>query len=331
MATGWSQIRADAGWNDATNVATLQKTFVELAKEHARPVNLVPISIQRDGMRADLMIADDAFAIGAPGDDVRINVSAAAAQEIADALGYVLPTPTILDAAAAQASVPVDFFGSELPGRRYDGTTGLDLQRPIALTLGAMEEESDRLGQFIVPTKLPTTIGKSWVVSDRLMNPDALPLGKQTGINYGGHTRLKHAGSAAHDQGVAPGWRVAQGPGAAHSVHHTDYSQRLQLVGPMAYVHGGPFGERGRMISLAELSEHPVGARLLRPSGKQMPMRHPWYPSPDDGPGPGPGGGGGGGGGATPPIIAKNSKAPLFAAFATLTFLAMVARWADLP
>lgn len=294
MPRPWSEIRASHGWTAATDAARIQGELVAAAIESPVLPPQAEVILRRGNMQAIVSLATDAVGIGTPNDMVRPNVSMRAAQSIADAMGSHLPTPSVLDAAAAQAAVPVDFFGSTLPATRYDGKTGRDLQRPITSALGAMEEESDRVGALMVPGLLPTTVGKEWVISDRLLVPDALKLGKSTAINYGGHTRAGGQYQPADPQ-MADGLLVAQPPGAAHSTEHTDYSQRLRLMGPMAWVSGGPFGD-GRVMTIDQLSVHPIGAVLLRPSGKPMELRHPWLNHPPDEPG-----GGGGTGGGKPP------------------------------
>ncbi len=161
----------------------------------------------------------DALAINS----VRINVSAALAQTIADRLGCLLPTPKIADLLYLSA--------------KARGPVLMPSPQVITSSTAAMVDHSRRIDAALSRLALPPavdgaapvqTVGKHWVITNGLLSHP----GKA--CNYGWHVagaapRSSWAGIYV-DYAVTPGLGVIQAPGFAHDAGHSDYSQILQLV-----------------------------------------------------------------------------------------------------
>jgi hypothetical protein len=232
------------------------------------------------------LVATEPLRLGEPGDSVIPMVTAATAQTIADLLDARLPTPQLLDTAAATANCWIDF--ADLMGDVADTSTA------------AMERQSAKLDAAgCSDGDLVASTGKQWVISPGLLNPTALDYGKEAACNYGGHTR-----SPVGKDGKRP-WpaqtvdlRVWQPPGFRHNCAHTDYSQLApQLIGKLVQL-STPAGTSQLLID--EVAINPTTAALVSNEGP-TPMHYPFLPvcsslaeggncggAPPDGPSPAP-------------------------------------------
>ena len=121
-------------------------------------------------------------------DWVRVAVTAATAQRIADALGVLLPTDRIVDLAYAQADVRLHPH----------------IQNPVTAAVSGMLAhhaaiEAERAGR----EGLISTIGKDWILGNEMSpppwgGPPAHPLGYAGAINYGWHLRADARGLRRH-------------------------------------------------------------------------------------------------------------------------------------
>lgn len=139
---------------------------------------------------------------------VRIDVSAAEAQAWADELGALLTTPKIEDLIYKHASVKIPPFPSDV----------------VSTTEGQHSAKIDKaIGN---QSGLVATVGKSWVLTDKLSPTVA--------ANYGWHTAQK----ASEPSVSLPSVNVWQGVGHKHNPHHRDYSQTLRLVSRKVVING---------------------------------------------------------------------------------------------
>lgn len=200
------------------------------------PIAWVTLGYEHGGHRYVIRFASDALRI----DGVRVNVSHATAQRIADVLGCVLPTSKISDLIHASASVvlqpklgaPDSTMASTARMLQHSRLVDVDLRGRI-----------DGGGHV-------STVGKDWVNTARLVGrPDRA-------ANYGWHDP------------AAPNGKVWQPVGLAHDRDHVDYSQVLRLVSREAGVDGEP-------LDLAELAAHPVHHAAVSDEGPLRALRHP--------------------------------------------------------
>jgi len=308
---------ADPGSQQAMVRAVCERSVV--------PPAMFPVTVTDGTHELQMTGMADAMRIGSPTDYVRPTVSHKTAQHIADLLGMVVPTPKMMDAMADQAPFQVQSYSPPhiLDPKRADGVGGGNFVRSerVAGTIQrsrvSMEEESDRIdamlqhfgvpiGQPLPPGTAINQVGKVWVTDVRLLHPDALKYGKETGINYGFWDTRGPRPSISSKK-----YKVWQRPGAFHDFTHTDYSQRLVLFNPTAAIRGGKYGPNWVTVDLDDIGLDEDTAGLINTGGIPMAIRHPWLPVFQKADcqtmiASGPGGGGGGkpsGGGKTPPVV----------------------------
>lgn len=177
-----------------------------------------------------IWVSSDALKI----DGIRINVTAAIQQMIADRIGGILPTTEIADLIWVH-------------GDRISPST-----QPITLSVAGMvrhsKEVSDKLSKIQNRTGLATNTGKHWVLDNML-----LTLRKNYVINYGWHLfpGATTGGLTASLRKVnGHPLRLIQTRGTAHDWSHTDYSQTCTLVNKVAEVDG-------RSVDITEILKQP--------------------------------------------------------------------------
>lgn len=143
---------------------------------------------------------------------IRINVTAAEAQTIADDLGALLTTPKIEDLIYKHATVKIPPFPGD-PAKKTAAQHSAEIDKALAGGKG-----------------LVATVGKSWVLSNKLTTSKAM--------NYGWHTTIKPAQLGPWPSISLPGINVFQQPGTAHNPQHEDYSQTLRLVARKVLIDG---------------------------------------------------------------------------------------------
>jgi peptidoglycan hydrolase-like protein with peptidoglycan-binding domain len=171
-------------------------------------------------------------------DGVRVTVTATEAQQVADLIGAILPTPKIEDIIWQRSPVRIPPFPGEVT-RRTAAQHSADIDRAIA----------GRTGMLVA------TVGKSWCLSNRLL-PDRA-------MNYGWH------GGSTGPSVSLPGVKVWQTPGLRHNPHHVDYSQTLRLVRRRCLVAGVEADLREVLTDpdLATRLSHEGVLRVLRQPG----------------------------------------------------------------
>lgn len=185
-------------------------------------------------------------------DGVRVNVSASLEQQIADVLGCSLLTPKLADLLWQQRTV--------------------DLQpspQPIDASTEAMIAHSKRIDAAIRAKGgargIVQTVGKHWVISNALLDHSG------RAENYGWHFAGSTFGGNLYEPAVTPGLRVIQGPGWAHDVSHSDYSQTCVLVRRTCWVGARP-------MDLRTLLAHPVLSLAASHEGPSRVFRQPGVP-----------------------------------------------------
>lgn len=189
-------------------------------------------------------------------DGVRINVSAATQQGIADLLGCSLLTAKLADLAYAQRQVTLCPF-----------------PRPIAMTTASMVEHSAKIDAALSKLGpvggLIQTVGKHWIIDNEL----ALHPGRA--MNYGWH--FQGASFQSIQGEVVPTLmkqpngqyqRLIQGRGTAHDIYHVDYSQTCVLVQLACTVDG-------QAMSLLDVFADPALAPLVSHQGVLKVTRQP--------------------------------------------------------
>lgn len=189
----------------------------------------VPLDVDR----LRLWVFADALKV----DGVRVSVTAQEAQQVADLVGGVLPTPRIEDLIWQRAAVRIPPFPGDVT-RRTAAQHSADIDRAIAGRPGMV-----------------ATVGKSWCLSNKLSSAVAM--------NYGWH------GGSTGPSVSLPGVRVWQTPGTRHNPRHRDYSQTLRLCRRRCLVDGLEADLRDVLSDplLAPLVSHEGPLRVVRQPG----------------------------------------------------------------
>lgn len=233
--------------------------LVRAVKEGRAKVEWADLVSEHNGHRLTMRIFRDALKV----DGIRWPASARVMQQIADMTATMLPTPKILDLVwleAGRSGIQFDcVINHKLPGRGQP-TIVADLTPEIVSPL-VDEKIENALGN---PAGLIASVGKYWVLSNRLANPSTLTFGVQTACNYGWHH------SKGLYQAVTPGLKVWQSQGTRHNDLHCDPSQVVRLVSRTAILRraGSTVDET---VDLHFIARDPELSKLINHDG---PLKH---------------------------------------------------------
>lgn len=209
------------------------------------------VSQAEEGTALRITVMRDALKI----DGVRIMADATELQMIADLLGCSLLTPKVVDLIYQQASVRFD------PVLRADGdvVANSTSKRVSELIDARIKNNGGDTGGII------DSIGKYWVLHNRLLLPRSLLYGKRAACNYG------WLSSTGLYQAVTSGLKCWQSPGFRHNDAHKDPSQLVRLMKRLAVlVRPGGCEEKVDILDilqdpeLAKLGNHDGVLRYLR-------------------------------------------------------------------
>jgi len=187
---------------------------------------------------------------------VRVNLTPAGQQRVADALGCMLLTPKLADLIWASRQVTLPPFGMS--------QTAHDLE--IMGTVQRMIDHSRKIDAALVslgepPEGIVSTVGKHWVIDDALLFHPGMA------ENYGWHNQQK-LGPACATAAGGPGCHVIQDPGWRHNLGHLDYSQTCVLVDQQCTVDSAP-------NQLPAVLQHPMLSFLASHKGPMKVLRQP--------------------------------------------------------
>ena len=230
--------------------------------------NLVKLVSETNGHKAEFLVFEDALKVNG----VRVNVSAALQQKIADLLNCILPTAKLYD---------LMWHTSEHKLVPHP--------QPISSTTEAMIKHSQQIDANIEklgnPTGLKSTVGKIWIIDNSLM--------QKTGkaCNYGWHFEKgtsyqgingNPCASLMKNPKTGQYWYMIQGRGWAHDANHVDYSQICVLVSRKCVVDGQEMDINNVLTNplLCGLGNHDGVLTILRQPGveKLEPLPPPASP-----------------------------------------------------
>lgn len=231
---------------NSTYVSMVLGAIAEGRFEH----DFVPITIQAGGHTGVFRVSQDALKI----DGVRINVSAALQQHIADLLGAYLLTPKLMDQLWAQRAV----------------TISPCVQTMTTTSAGMIEHSTCIDAKIAQAGGMPAggivqTIGKTWVITNALLDhPDRA-------CNDGWHLEHPMVGIPFDDAPTLPGAHIIQSPGYRHDAAWLDDSQMCLLVHRDCEVDGSP-------ALFANVARDPALAPLVNAGGILRVLRQPGVP-----------------------------------------------------
>ena len=267
MGLGWSEMRASF----PRELQPAQAHIIDAVRrgDYVEPDwCLVELAHPTLPISAFYEVMCDALRIGKPGDSVRVNVTHATTQAIADLLGVRVLTSKLVDDIDGQADRFVE-----------------PLLKANSTKVAAMVEHSEALDAKIgnrAPGELVGGIGKVWINHPRMMNPTIEKYGKDTAINYGWSSRhpVKPGAKRPWQSASRPNQlAVWQQPGGAHNAGiadvtrgHVDRSQFARFGRPLLTV-----SEAGISLPMAidAVALDPRLSRLVSVDGPVL-MRHPW-------------------------------------------------------
>jgi hypothetical protein len=242
--------------------------ILDAIRNHRYDVKFKEITSQTpDGKHnARFSVFTDALKI----DGIRINVSAALAQQIADLLGCSLPTAKLMDLTYMQRDVTLPPFPAAKIGVNL---TAMD-------TTEAMIKESAKIDAALAdkgnPQGIVNTVGKGWVLDNGMLDAFGKPKllsGVPMAVNYGWAFEGTYDGQKFDPCASAPSSnvRVIQGRGYRHDCKHTDYSQMCLLVDRNCIIDG-------QAMDLLDVLSNPDLAKLAHHEGVLKVFRQPGTP-----------------------------------------------------
>lgn len=251
---------------DSKNAATLLKQLadrealiVQYAEQGALSFEWARLDVSGNGHTLIVYVARDGVKL----DGVRLSMSATCAQQVADRIDAVLPTPRLHDQIYAAADVKL------APITRNDW-----VQNSSMATTAHMRDQSNAIDAAIGERSgLVADLGKDWVLVNSLMQPTngcgpgwpPLAVGV-VAANYGWEV------SSGGDPAVTPGMRVIQSVGRCHGRTHCDYSQVQRLVATTCELDGAP-------TDLRDVLQSDAVASLVSSEGPLVTVRQPGVPS----------------------------------------------------
>jgi hypothetical protein len=186
---------------------------------------------------------------------VRLSCTAREAQQCADEIGAVLPTPRLLDLRHEQAAIKIAPQPKYYPGGRGMATDQ------------AVRDHSQRINRASrgYPGVL-SPVGKHWVLHERATTTRAVLYGWPVPWTNG---RRSWRGIPTYPSVTDPDVRVIQQPSPAHDYLHHDYSMTLILVHGVCEVDGQ------RMRTADVLCDPELCGLLVAPG---RPLRSPRLP-----------------------------------------------------
>lgn len=180
--------------------------FDMIVEKKYDPINWKMIEIDN----YHIFVGNDALKI----DGIRINVSANLSYKITEILDLVMPTDTICDIIHRNAEEIIE------PCMQPDSVKNGTMHYTSNMIRHSREIDKKIKDQ----TKLISTVGKSWIINNRLIGKEKLH-----GCNYGWHCKGAHYRGFKYDH-------VWQPAGLAHNTVHVDYSQTYRPIQKYAIV-----------------------------------------------------------------------------------------------
>lgn len=226
------------------------------------------------GREVGFVVTDDYFAIGELEDYIRVPMSPLTAQAIGDRLGFMLPTPRMVDLAWIAAPNKAE------PITIGDLGLGLSAGTKAQMAISTYAAHNAAIDAQLRPKLGPGLVAghkKDVVISNRLNSgmvqikecPDCeaklVDSSKQVCI-YG--WQRKAAFATESKLPALPGMHVIQGVSIVHDANYADYSHGVRMVSPLATVDGQP-------AKLTDVLADPVLSKLLSHEGPLTVLRQP--------------------------------------------------------
>jgi len=246
-----------------SNLQEREQYILDQVQAGKYEIDWVPIKSMNDDDEVTLWVSADALKV----EGTRVNVMAETQQKIADVLGAKLLTAKIADLIWLQADLILPPF-----------------PRAITSSTEAMIEHSGKIDNAIealggaAPGNLISTVGKHWLIDNKLAQKTV-----GTAMNYGWHffgqsyqgINGEAVASLEKDPKTGMYYRLIQGRGTAHDMHHVDYSQTAMFVLRACHVNG-------EAAWLDDVMVDEKYAKLVNVEGVMTVLRQPGVPEPEN-------------------------------------------------
>lgn len=240
-----------------------EQYILDMVRAGKYEIDWVPIKSMDDEDEITIWVSADALKV----EGVRVNVMAETQQMIADMMGAKLLTAKIADLIWLQADIIIPPF-----------------PQSITSSTEAMISHSGKIDNAIAalggaaPGNLISTVGKHWLIDNKLAQKTV-----GTAMNYGWHffgqsyqgINGEVVASLEKDPKTGMYYRLIQGRGTCHDMHHVDYSQTASFVLRSCQVNG-------ESAWLDEVLVDEKYAKLLNVEGKMTVQRQPGVPEPEE-------------------------------------------------
>ena len=231
-----------------------------------------PLVSRANGHEALFWVFGDALKV----DGVRVIVTAALEQKIADSLGMSLLTPKLADLIFQQADMTLQPItrppNKYLPDKTPVWNPPMDSTEAMILESRNIDKAIEAAGgldgrdQYIV-----STVGKHWVIDNDLLK--APGRAENYGFHYwGSKKRIPETDdfpvTAIKNASTGEGALMMQPRMKGHNINHSDYSQNVVLVDNRVIVDGNS-------MSLSEVLTNPELAPLASHQGVLKVLRQP--------------------------------------------------------
>jgi len=226
---------------------------------------------EKDGIRMTFSVFSDALKIVHVEPDtgeavqVRVMVTSVEAQQIADLLGCMCTTPLVEDLIARQAEVTIKPI-TQIDGNICAVSTDTRHSELVDAELAKVENYEDGM--------LINTVGKSWVLVNKLAHPEQLKFGIHQAYNYG----WIHPSAVYWSVTMLKCWQTV---GGAHNDEHEDPSQTCRLMGKWVKVEHLETGEE-YYVEVETAGPDPELGKLISHEGTLQVFRQPSVPEPEE-------------------------------------------------
>lgn len=249
-----------------------EEAIYQAGRQHFVLWDTTEVLVQYQGHEIGFVVSNDYFAIGEPGDYVRVPMNPLTAQRLADTLGFMLPTPRMVDLIWVAAPVKLEPH----PMVEVQGTTAQMSTKAFADHNAFVERQLDQLGR---PGGLVAGIKKDVVLTNRLDSgvitvrevsgpPHTINSANQVAI-YGWHRRGQAPDCSQHP--TIPGLCPIQGLSIVHDNRYADYSHGIRSVGLGARIDGD-------VVSITTALQSPEFSAALSHEGVLRVLRQPGVP-----------------------------------------------------
>lgn len=241
-----------------SNITLIIMDVVKQIKDGNASFEWAEIHSKHNGHQLYISVFRDALKIGG----IRYPATAKQLQQIADVLGCMLLTPKVVDLIWLQASLQFNAI-TQVNGKIVAACNAKDVSE-------AIDKKIERLGGD--PGGIIASVGKYWVLVNRLSYWPSLKYKKQACCNYGWMS------SSAPYRAVTPIIKLWQTPGFRHNDSHVDPSQVIRLMYRFAHLIRNDGSES--TVDLQNIATDPELCHLISHEGPLKYLRQISVPEP---------------------------------------------------